>query len=110
VRDDSQTNLEVFRLDNGDEIRLEVIEPNSEEYRRVSKSDVPSSYAEAIDKIRPAADQLLGVLKGLQSQPRSVEVEFGVKLTGSLGAIIATAAGEGNFKIKLVWNRAKDEE
>jgi hypothetical protein len=35
--------------------------------------------------------------------PDGVEIEFGVKLAGEAGAIIAKTSGEGHFTVKLSW-------
>jgi hypothetical protein len=63
------------------------------------------SYTKAIDKIRPAAEYLLQTVKNLDAAPNAVEVTFGVKLSTKAGAVIASAAAEGNFSVKLSWKR-----
>ena len=35
--------------------------------------------------------------------PDRIELEFGVKLAGAAGAIIAKTAAEGHFTVKLSW-------
>ncbi len=57
---------------------------------------------EALDGVRDAAETALSVLR--QSSPDSVEMEFGVKLAGEAGAIIAKTAAEGHFTVKLSWS------
>jgi hypothetical protein len=34
-----------------------------------------------------------------------VEVKFGIKMSGELGAIIASGSGEVNYEITLKWKR-----
>ena len=42
--------------------------------------------------------------------PDEIEVAFGVKLTTTAGAVIASAAAEANFDVTLRWTgKAKDE-
>ena len=63
------------------------------------------SYRDAIDRVRPAADYLLQAVKNLDAKPDSVEITFGIKISTTAGAIIASAAAEGNFTVKLNWKR-----
>lgn len=70
-----------------------------------SSGNAPISYQEAIDKVKPAADYLLSTIKNLDAAPQEVEVNFGIKLSTKAGAVIASAAAEGNFSIKLTWKR-----
>jgi hypothetical protein len=49
------------------------------------------------------ANGLYGSLSGLISKPETAEVEFGVKLTGGAGIIIASGTAEANVKVKLSW-------
>jgi hypothetical protein len=52
--------------------------------------------------VRDAARASLDVL--MELSPDSVEVEFGIKLAGEVGAIIAKARREGRFRVKLSWS------
>jgi hypothetical protein len=38
--------------------------------------------------------------------PENIDVEFGVKLAGQAGAIIAETTAEGHFTVKMSWSRA----
>ncbi len=63
------------------------------------------SLTESFDQVRGAAAALLERLTTLPSPPSSVEVELGVKINAEAGAVIAKTAAEGNFAIKLTWER-----
>ncbi|MGA7312878.1 MAG: CU044_2847 family protein [Silvibacterium sp.] len=61
------------------------------------------SFNDAIDKLRPAMDQLVERLTELKKCPSEMEIEFGIKLSAAAGAIIAATGTEANFKVKLSW-------
>ncbi len=58
--------------------------------------------------MRPAAAAVFESLRKLNS-PKQIALEFGIGVSGSLGAFIALSEAEVNFKVKLVWeNPAAD--
>jgi hypothetical protein len=62
---------------------------------------------DAVDRVRPAAAAVLDSLKELNS-PRQVELEFGIGVTGSMDAFIASSEANVSFKVTLTWeNPAK---
>ena len=63
------------------------------------------NYQAAIKKLIPAATAVLETIKNLEAAPKSVEVSFGIKMSTQASAVIASAAAEGNFAVKLVWER-----
>lgn len=67
-------------------------------------------FDDAIDVVRPAAQGLVTKLRDLGDDlsPNAIEVEFGVNLNFSAGAVIASSGVEANFKIKLSWKRDGD--
>ena len=50
--------------------------------------------------VRDAAQATLDALKALS--PETVQVEFGIKLAGEAGAMIAKASAEGHFTVNAV--------
>jgi hypothetical protein len=56
---------------------------------------------EALGSVRDAARESMKVLQTLS--PGRIELEFGVKLTGEAGALIAKTAAEGHFTVRLSW-------
>src|SRR5438445_13012565 len=58
---------------------------------------------EALARVRPAADSLMNTLQGLAIVPEEATVEFGIKLSGTVGAVIASTGVEANFIVTLKW-------
>ena len=56
----------------------------------------------ALVGVRDAAQATLDTLTKLS--PETVEVEFGIKLAGEAGALIAKTSAEGHFTVKLSWS------
>lgn len=54
---------------------------------------------------RQAGMALLTDLRDMTEQPSQVTVSFGLKLSLSMGAVIASSAAEGNFGVTLTWDR-----
>ena len=63
---------------------------------------------EALDKIKPAAQTIIAKLRELHDAPDEIAVEFGVKLSASAGAFIASAGVEANYKVALKWAKKTD--
>ena len=64
-----------------------------------------TSFADAMDKIKPVAANIIGKVRELKDSPDEVEVKFGVKMTAEMGAVIASANVEGNYEITLKWKK-----
>lgn len=62
----------------------------------------------ALDSIRPAAEIVIDKLRSLSQPPSSIEVVFGINLSATAGAVIATAGVQANYQVKLTWSK-KDE-
>ena len=104
----SRAEVVEFTDPDGGSIAVEVIEPKLQPgFKAIGRQqgDNIISYREAIDRVRPAADYLLQSISNLNAAPETVEVSFGIKLSTKAGAIIASAAAEGNFAVKLTWKR-----
>ena len=56
----------------------------------------------ALDSVRDAAQSALDAMSKLS--PETVEVEFGIKLAGEAGAMIAKTSAEGHFTVKVSWS------
>ena len=93
---------------DGGTIAIVVIEPKLQAgFTAIgrNRSDEKISYREAINQVKPAADYLLQSITQLDAAPDKVEVSFGIKLSTKAGAVIASASAEGNFSVKLTWER-----
>lgn len=63
------------------------------------------TFETAMEKIQPIAAGMIAKLGDLRTPAETIEVEFGIKLSASAGAILACAATEANFKVVLTWKR-----
>ena len=74
-------------------------------YSRASTKDGVHTAAErlqnALSTIKPAAQAVAAQLRELG--PDELEIEFGIRLNGKAGAVIASSEAEGHFQVKLVW-------
>lgn len=101
-----------FPLDAGGNILVEVdgIEPTT----RV-RGGAPMEVAEkarqtfesSLERIKPAAAAIISKLREMSDQPEQVSVEFGIKLSAEAGVVLATTGVEANFKVTLLWKRAR---
>ncbi|MGH3688195.1 MAG: CU044_2847 family protein [Pseudonocardiaceae bacterium] len=94
-----------FGLAEGSTVLVEIDEDNLG-IERVSRGrdgvvEVSHRLTEALGSVRDAARESMEVLQTLS--PGRIELEFGVKLTGEAGAIIAKTAAEGHFTVTLTW-------
>jgi hypothetical protein len=64
-----------------------------------------TSFEGAVDRIRPIADALISRLRDLERSPDEIQVEFGMNLHAELGAFVAAASTDANFKLSLTWRR-----
>ncbi|MEL4893904.1 CU044_2847 family protein [Crocosphaera sp. Alani8] len=103
-----------FPLDGDDSILIEVEELPTSEVDEGLVANYPgqqvvvqaqTSFADAMDKIKPVAANIIGKLRELKDSPDEVEVKFGIKMTAEMGAIIASANVEGNYEITLKWKK-----
>lgn len=103
--------LVMAHLDSGETLLFEVEEIDDYGVTAVSIGVDPETgmidLGKALTGVRRAAAQVLDAVRSISVPPDNCEIQFGVKLSGSLGAIIAKASTEANFTIKLTW-KAKD--
>ncbi|WP_438870723.1 CU044_2847 family protein [Paractinoplanes ovalisporus] len=97
-----------YRLDDAVEVQFEV-DPVA--------GFVPAGAEEVVVQVRQAIEPAIAAARVVLDRARSlspdgVEVKFGIKVTGTANWLIAKAATEGNFEVKLSWagdNGAKDD-
>ncbi|MDJ0578599.1 CU044_2847 family protein [Crocosphaera sp.] len=103
-----------YSLDGDDSILVEVEELPTSEVDEGLVANYPgqqvvvqaqTSFADAMDKIKPVAANIIGKVRELKDSPDEIEVKFGVKMTAEMGAIIASANVEGNYEITLKWKK-----
>lgn len=105
------TQLIEFPLNDGKSIILEVEEayiggdtiPVASAGEVVAKAK--QTFENAMENIKPAAGVIITKLRDISDPPDEIEVEFGINLSASAGAIVANASVEANYKVKLTWKK-----
>ncbi|MEV4560907.1 CU044_2847 family protein [Kitasatospora sp. NPDC049285] len=88
-----------YELDPDTVVQFE-IEP-TDEYQQVGADQILGRVQEAA---RPAIEAARAVLdQAVRLGPSEVEVSFGIKVNGSVNWVVAKAATEANFGVKLTW-------
>jgi hypothetical protein len=67
--------------------------------------DAGERFETALAGLRPIAEAILGQLTSLTSTPETVEVRFGMKISGELGVVLASSAATAHCEVKLGWTR-----
>ncbi|MFN5514333.1 MAG: CU044_2847 family protein [Cyanobacteriota bacterium] len=96
-----------YKLPDDSVILIEVEEPPTSGPKLVAKPgkqaiEAKETFLEALDNLKPMIDAIKEKVSGLNDPADEVEVKFGVKLTGQLGAVI-TVGGEASYEITLRW-------
>ncbi|WP_159042707.1 MULTISPECIES: CU044_2847 family protein [Streptomyces] len=103
---------ELLRISMGEEdgegqlvVEVEDDEPGMVRASRVGDRmrEASVSLEEALAPIRRAAETTLRTFQA--AQPTTVELEFGVKLNASAGAVLTKAGVEGHIVVKLGWQK-----
>ncbi|QXE33251.1 hypothetical protein KQY30_02025 [Streptomyces sp. GMY02] len=110
------TRIQEMLLNDGTAVRVEVEgQPDSgiDRVGRGAASDIVRGSAqtlqEALAHIRPAVEAVADSIQGLASRPDTVSLEFGIKLSAEAGVVVAKAASEANFVVRLEWD-ARDQQ
>jgi hypothetical protein len=112
-RGEAMRQLVEFPLEGGGTILVEVDEASIGgpvtrglgDYRQVP-AQAQHTFEDAIARVQPAAQALIGRLRRLADPPDEVGVEFGLELNAEAGAFIASASTTANFKVLLTWRRS----
>lgn len=102
-----------YRLDGepGETVFVEVDDPvvegSGEERAAFLSWKKPAVAQESLDnaleRSMPAARAWAGKLRSLVDAPDELTIEFGIKLTASAGAVLASAAVEANYTVTMMW-------
>ena len=65
------------------------------------------TYEAALDKIKGAAEVIITKMRALSDSPDEISVEFGIKLSADIGAILASTSAEAQFTLQLTWKRGE---
>jgi hypothetical protein len=63
------------------------------------------TYEEALENIKGAAETIISKMRTLSESPNEISVEFGIKLSADVGAILASTSAEAQFTLSLTWKR-----
>ena len=58
-----------------------------------------------LESVKPAAEDFVEALSDLTRKPDELEISFGLKLNGEVGALIAKTSSEANISIKIKWSK-----
>jgi hypothetical protein len=94
-----------YQLDDSTVVRFEIDAPPG--FQPASGASVVGKVQEAIAPAIETAQLILERIKDLS--PDAVEVKFGLKVSGKVDWLVAKAASEGNFEIKLAWTPGSDQ-
>jgi hypothetical protein len=97
-----------FPLQDGGKILVEVDDIDEDGMVRAGRAGdvaagVVPSLEEALNALRPAAERIVTVLRGLGDPPSDIGIAFGIKLNAGVGAFIASTSAEANFTVTLEW-------
>ncbi|MET7486011.1 CU044_2847 family protein [Streptomyces sp. NPDC005538] len=88
-----------YELDSNTVVQFE-IEP-TDDWRPVGAEQVLNRVQDSVSPVVEAARTVLDQFVRLS--PAEVEVTFGIKVNGAANWLIAKAATEANFGVKLTW-------
>lgn len=99
-----------YPLENGQFILVEVDEPEEVGTVRVGRvgdkiEEAKETLEQALSNLEPVAKAVINKIRGLVDAPDEISVEFGLKLSGNVGVILASASVEANYKVSLKWKK-----
>jgi hypothetical protein len=99
-----------FPLTAGGSVLVEIAGPAAGPVTRGLKgADVVErarqTFEEAVSRIQPAVEGVVGQFRSLAEAPEEVHVEFGLDLHAEAGAFIAAVSTTANFTVALTWRR-----
>lgn len=101
-------SLTAFPSASGD-VFVELDDGRTDGPARVGRGDTleqaGQKFEEAVAGIRPIAESLIAQTTQLVEAPKSVEIRFGIKLSGEVGVILASSTAEAHVEVKLLWER-----
>ena len=103
-----------FRLEDGETILAEVEEPTSDAIAPISRSlwdiaakeTLEGALKKVIKLFAVGSSTIVSELRNINEPADEIEVKFGVKLSGTMGAVL-TAGGEATYEVTLKWNSKK---
>lgn len=100
-----------FRLSDGGTVLVEPVGEEGYGLEEIAASGgtvirrAQEGLEEALDGIRRMAAEAHARMTSIDVAPQRLELEFGVKLSGETGAVLAKASGEAHLIVRAVWER-----
>lgn len=89
----------VFEVDRG-EIPDELVLASDDPRKVTDRARV--TLEDALTKLKPSLHRIVEILKELS--PDETSVDFGLKIGGEYGVVVAKGTAEVNFAIHMAWN------
>lgn len=67
------------------------------------------TFEMALSSIRTVANGVVLQLKDIAVRPQQVTVEFGIELTGKMGAMLVAASASAQLKVSMTWQPEEAE-
>lgn len=97
----SESQVVTYSVDGDETVSIEITP--IEGFVPVGVETVAGHVRRAVEPAIAAARVVLDQTRAMA--PDTVQVKFGVKVTGTTNWLVAKAATEGNFEITLTWGR-----
>ena len=101
-----------FPLGEHSAVLVETDDDRGHGQMQISRGDATStvvkaseSFEQAMANITPIAEKMLKALTAIGTDLEEVGLEFGIKLSGEVGVIVAKSTGEAHCKVSLKWKR-----
>lgn len=100
-----------YPLESGGSVLVEVVGRSPDVVTRGGRGQQVLERAEqtfdaALGTARRVSETLVGQLRELTSRPDEVQVEFGLQLSATAGAILAAAGTNAQLKVQMTWRQA----
>lgn len=96
-----------YKLKDGSSFHAEIDVPESEGVVRAGHKDLPAEanimFEDAINQVKPMAAVIIDSMRSITDPNPEIELAFGLKLTATAGAVVASAGAEANYSLKLRW-------
>jgi hypothetical protein len=96
-----------FPLEGGGVLHVETDDPSSGPVTRGLPTETmeraSETFESALGSVKNAAAAVLTHMQQLPHRPDALEVQFGVKLSGKIGAVLSAVSGEAHFVVRVSW-------
>jgi hypothetical protein len=104
LTDQGSDTVLVFEVDRS-EVSDDLVLASDDPARAADRAWV--TLEEALAKLRPSLHKVLALLK--EMSPDEAEVQFGLKIGGETGIIIAKGTVEANFTVRMSWKAGQPD-